>query len=101
MKKKIYCFDIDGTICNNTFGKYLEAMPYKDRIKTINELYKKGHTIILYSARGSTTGIDWSKWTKKQLSCWWLGYHKLFFGKPNADYFIDDKWIKDEDFFRK
>ena len=28
----VYAFDIDGTICNNTFGKYQNAMPIQERI---------------------------------------------------------------------
>lgn len=31
--------------------------------------------------------------TKKQLNKWGLKYHKLFFGKPAADYYVDDKFI--------
>jgi len=35
----IYVFDIDGTICSNTFGEYEKAEPIKARINTINNLY--------------------------------------------------------------
>ena len=31
MDRKIYCFDIDGTICNNTWGKYEEFEPWMNR----------------------------------------------------------------------
>jgi len=31
------------------------------------------------------------EFTKKQLKKWNLKYHKLIFGKPSYDYFIDDK----------
>ena len=37
--------------------------------------------------------------TKKQLEDWGVEYHQLFLGKPSGDYYIDDKGIKDEDFF--
>ena len=53
----IYAFDIDGTICNNTYGKYEEALPNIERIKVINSLYESGETIKLFTARGTTTGI--------------------------------------------
>ena len=37
--------------------------------------------------------------TKKQLDSWGIKYHRLFLGKPKADMYIDDKGVKDEDFF--
>ena len=49
---KRYCFDIDGTICTNTWGEYEDAEPFFDRIKIINELYEKGNHIIYFTARG-------------------------------------------------
>ena len=40
--------------------------------------------------------------TMRQLNKWGLKFHKLFFGKPSSDIYIDDKnlnfkknWIKD------
>ena len=43
-----------------------------------------------------------NNFTKKQLEKWGLKYHKIFFGKPSSDIYIDDKnynhhknWIKD------
>ena len=39
-------FDIDGTLCNNTNGKYPEAEPYQDMIDLINKLYDEGNYII-------------------------------------------------------
>ena len=42
---KIICFDLDGVICTNTWGKYEDAKPIKKSIKKINELYEKGYNI--------------------------------------------------------
>ena len=38
--------------------------------------------------------------TKNQLKSWGCKYHNLILGKPHADYFIDDKGIHSDDFFR-
>ena len=49
-----YCFDIDGTICTQSKRDYEEevaptnypyntAVPWRDRIHKINELYDEGH----------------------------------------------------------
>ena len=64
-----YCFDIDGTICT-TDCHYEDAKPYKNVIKKINSLYNSGNSIILYTSRGSGSGIDWSEFTKKQVDDW-------------------------------
>ena len=88
---KIYCFDIDGTICSNTEGDYLDAVPFYDRIEQINKLYNDGNKIIFYTARGSTTGKDWKNLTLQQLNKWNVKFHELYLGKPTADFYIDDK----------
>jgi len=87
----IYCFDIDGTLCTNTEGDYESAKPFYDRIAVVNALYSAGHVIKLFTARGSTTGIDWRKVTEVQLQSWGVIHHELIMGKPEADIFIDDK----------
>ncbi|MFC2059495.1 HAD hydrolase family protein [Chloroflexota bacterium] len=89
----VYCFDIDGTICTNTDGDYEQAVPFAEEIEKINRLYDKGHRIIFFTGRGSTTGIDWTDLTKKQLKSWQVKYHELIMGKPYADIYIDDKAI--------
>lgn len=98
MKK--YCFDIDGTICSQEID-YNDAQPYFDRIEIINNLFECGNNITLFTARGTVTKIDWEEITIKQLKKWNVKYHRLFFGKPDADFYIDDKgtdmfnWFKD------
>lgn len=87
----IYCFDIDGTLCTKTEGDYMLATPFHDRIAIVNALHAAGHVIKLFTARGTTTGIDWRTVTEAQLRSWNVCYHELIMGKPEADVFIDDK----------
>lgn len=101
MDKKVYCFDIDGTLCTNTEGDYQKAQPLYDRIEKLNALYDQGCKIVLFTARGSTTKIDWSEVTKAQMNAWGVKYHELLFGKPYADIFIDDKAVNDKDWFKE
>lgn len=94
--------DIDDTICyykEKGDKNYNNAIPYKDRIKKINELYCKNNTIIYWTARGTKTGINWFQITHKQLEDWGCKYHELRMGKPYYDLFIDDKNINSERFF--
>lgn len=95
----IYCFDIDGTLCTNTEGEYESSKPMQDRIAAVNRLFDDGHEILLLTARGSTTGIDWRQTTEAQLAAWGVKYHRLYFGKPTADLYIDDKAINDKTWF--
>ena len=59
--------DIDGTICSQTDADYHKATPLADNISKINKLHQQGNTITYWTARGSTTGIDWLETTKSQL----------------------------------
>lgn len=96
----IYCFDLDGTLCSQE-NDYNECIPFLDRIQEVNRLYDEGHTIIIDTARGSKTGINWNKLTKKQLDEWQIPYHKLRIGKKFfADIYVDDKALSDKEFFK-
>jgi len=92
-----YCFDIDGTICSDTDGDYRHAVPFRETIAAVNRLFAEGHRIVLYTARGATTGMDWRKVTERQLRMWGVHYHVLYMGKPAADVYIDDKAVNAED----
>ena len=111
---KRYCIDIDGTICSPTVGRdYHKAAPWQDRIKVLNKLYDEGNYIIYFTARamGRFANLPHSvasvkakevlfELTRQQLEEWGVKYNELIMGKPHADYFIDDKGVKDEDFFK-
>lgn len=99
----IFCFDIDETICSKTSsGKYHEAEPYIDVIESINKLYDEGNEILIMTARGSVSKLDYTELTSKQLIEWGVKYHKLLMNiKPNADIFVDDKGMNIEDYKKK
>jgi hypothetical protein len=91
---KTFVFDIDGVIATIVpTNDYALAGPMVDNIKRLNRLYDAGNTIVLFTARGTVTGINWSDVTQKQMLTWGVKYHRLHFGKPAADYYIDDKMI--------
>ena len=97
----IYCFDLDGTLCNTKGNNYSESTPKKDRIAVVNKLYDQGHTILVDTARGSVSGKNYFFFTLNQLKSWGLKFHTLRTGtKIGADVFIDDKGISDLNFFK-
>ena len=106
MKLKTICFDIDNVICKtNSTNNYSKSVPIKKNINVINQAYNNGFTVILYTARymgrckGDITKVkkQIKPLTLKQLKNWGVKYHKIYFGKPSFDLFIDDKSL----FFKK
>jgi len=92
--KRTFCFDIDGVVATLApDNRYDLASPQMDNIRLINLLYEQGHKIILFTARGSVTGMDWTEVTRDQMRAWGVKYHELRFGKPAADYYVDDKLV--------
>ena len=91
---KIYV-DIDETICFydgvERLG-YKNAIPNKDNIKKINNLFDRGNHIKYYTGGGSVSKIDYYDLTKNQLDSWGCKYHELSVGeKPDYDLMICDK----------
>ena len=87
----IVAVDVDNTICVTEGNKYPLAKPKLDKIAIINALYDAGNTIKIWTARGSSSGIDWRNLTEKQLGEWGVKYHELIMGKPSYDVLYDDK----------
>jgi histidinol phosphatase-like enzyme len=94
----IIYIDIDETIAQPSESRdYAESTPIEANIAKANKLYDEGHTIVYWTARGTTTGIDWTDVTRNQLDSWGANYHDLKLGKPQYDLFIDDKALNTND----
>lgn len=99
LNKKTICFDLDNVICKTLGNDYKSSLPIKKNIKVVNRLYKKGNYIKIFTARFMGRTNDNAKKAKKlaekitkyQLKKWNVNYHKLIFGKPSYDIYIDDK----------
>tara|TARA_B100000886_G_C20426982_1_gene494706 strand:- start:3474 stop:3866 length:393 start_codon:yes stop_codon:yes gene_type:complete len=101
LSKKIFCFDIDNTICKTRESEYSKSIPIKKNIKIINKLFEDGHFIKIFTSRymGRTNSnskkahkLGYFK-TFNQLKKWGLKFNELIMGKPRYDIFIDDKNI--------
>lgn len=95
-----FCFDVDNTICVSKHGcNYSSCPPIQPVIDKLNELYDKGHKIILFTSRNmlsfngdiekihQVTKPILEKWLEKH----GVKYHELIFGKVLADVYVDDK----------
>jgi capsule biosynthesis phosphatase len=97
---KRYCFDLDNTLVTfpKISGDYTTVEPIQTNIDILKNLKKMGHTIIIYTARRMETYsgnvgkviANVAKITFDTLEKFDIPYDEIYFGKPNADYYIDD-----------
>jgi uncharacterized HAD superfamily protein len=85
---KLICVDLDGTLCAGEFWGNGEPAPLFARIDFVNNLYKRGAHIIIYTARQQEH--------YSVTFAWLIKYGVMFHGmamqhKPGADLYIDDK----------
>lgn len=101
------CFDLDDTLCTGSqpdehgVTDYSKCSPVQDAARMLRGLKGQGHTIIIHTARGMTTGNgnvgkvvrNVGLLTLSQLEAWGFEYDEIYFGKPSADLYVDDKGI--------
>jgi len=85
--------DIDNTITKTIGMNYLNARPNYDNIAKVNKMFEMGHTIVMWTARGTLSNKNYFHLTYEQLVMWGVRFHELRMGKPAFDLFIDDKAI--------
>ena len=97
--------DLDDTLCFTQNRDFENSEPIKNVINKVNSLYKKGYEIYICTARGekSCKTLEEKEQKYRNITEKWLKknnvkYTKLMFGKPNADYYVDDKNLTIEDF---
>ena len=96
-----FCIDIDGVIAiTPDTSNYNKSSPNFDNIQKINKLYSYGNKIILFTARGSSTGKDWFSLTQQQMKDWGVMYHELKMGKPAANFYLDDHALTVNNFIK-
>lgn len=105
-----YVFDLDGTICSQErSGEYHRAIPIQAMVKRVRELFDQGHEIIIFTARGMNTYkgnvtdviYHMSQMTEDWLRMHDVPFHQIIYGKPAADFYIDDKGVNASDFLNQ
>lgn len=100
MNQRRLTFDLDGTLCTDTNGRYDEAKPIAHRIAKVRQLAAEGCHLTIDTARGALTGIDWLEETAAQLRQWGVPYDELRVGvKPFAHTYVGDEAVNAADFF--
>lgn len=90
---KLFAVDLDGTLTQEpcwTNEQCIRAKAREDVIWLINDLYRKGHIIIIWTARREVLRASTEYWLKKNK----VFYHAIDMGhKIGANAYIDDKAI--------
>lgn len=80
--------DIDGILCHNSLpDDFHKAVPIKNNILRVNSHYDLGDKVTIHTSRLEKDRIVTENWLKENK----VFYHKLIFGKPKADLYIDDR----------
>ena len=96
--------DLDGTICpvKQAGQSYAELLPLPGAAERLRQLRSAGHEVIIQTARNMATcesnvgrvmknigglTLDWLKRHE-------IEYDEIYFGKPNASVYIDDRAIR-------
>lgn len=100
------CIDVDGTICRlrGDGESYSDVLPLPGAVEKLQEMRASGHTIILHTARHMSTcagneGLVLARQGKVLFD--WLErfdvpFDEIYFGKPQADLYIDDNALRFE-----
>lgn len=97
------CFDLDHTLLTapTVKGELSTCVPMAENVACCRALYEQGHTIIIQTERGmAASGGNPSAATASAaggvlalLTKHRIPYHELCFGKPAADFYVDDKAV--------
>jgi trehalose-6-phosphatase len=87
--RRVYCFDLDGVLCDGLPFWEGEPSPKQETIDKLRKLYEDGNIIIIWTAR---------QWEYAPVTVGWLvahcvPFHGIQMAKGGADYYIDDKAI--------
>ena len=95
------CFDIDNTLLtySNAIGSHEGIEPISEMVDLVKKLHNEGHTIVLHTARGMKTcksnigqvGKRGMLNVLQTLEEFQIPYDEIYFGKPWADLYVDDK----------
>lgn len=108
------CFDLDDTLCHgskavNGLTDYTDCWPHVTAAGMLRNLRAQGHVVIIQTARGMSTAggkvgtviKNVGLLTLQQLEEWGFEYDEIYFGKPSADLYVDDKGQNALDFWNE
>ena len=95
INKKTFCFELDNTLFTDPEieDDYTTVKPILQNINILKLIKNYGHTIIIHTSRNLNLNlnkkINLGKITFETLEKYEIPYDEIYFGKPNADFYID------------
>ena len=99
--------DLDGTICpiKGKGETYADLKPNEGAVERLQSLKSEGHYLIIQTARNMATCEsnlgkvmkNIGKVTLDWLEKYNIPYDEIYFGKPNAELYIDDRAFRFSD----
>ncbi len=99
--------DLDGTICpiKQKHETYADLKPYPGAVEKMRALHEAGHYLIISTARNMATCDsnlgkvmrNVGKITLDWLEQYGIPYDEIYFGKPNAEVYLDDRALRFSD----
>jgi len=85
-----FSIDLDGVLCSIvSHTRYSYAKPIELNVNKVRELAKQEHRIIIHTSRLELDRVVTVRWLKKNK----VPYTELVMGKPQSDFYIDDRNI--------
>ena len=95
--RKVFCIDFDGTITADPKGKYSDdPPPDMTMICKVTRMYRKGHIIIIWTARQYNSAPFLVSWLTKYS----VPYHGIRMEKGGSDFMVDDKMMSIDEFLK-
>ena len=93
INKKTFCFELDNTLFTEPEieDDYTTVKPILQNINILKSIKNYGHTIIIHTSR--KLDLKLGKITFETLEKYEIPFDEIYFGKPNADFYIDSRNI--------
>jgi len=96
-KKKTFCFELDNTLFTKPEieNDYTTVKPIFENINVLKYIKNNGHKIIIHTSRNlnNSSNQNIGKITFETLEKYEIPFDEIYFGKPNADFYIDSRNI--------
>lgn len=86
---KTFVFSLTALVAQGTEDDLDACMPNPAAISVVNRLHGLGNTVLLHSGRDPAATDE----ATRRLREWGVNYHRVVWGKPRADFYIDDGMI--------
>ena len=88
---KTFVFSLGALVAQGTEGDPANALPNPGAISVLNRLHALGNTVVVHCC--GEVGAAATDAVTRRLGEWGVTYHRLVWGRPQADFVVDDGMI--------